>query len=117
MNFLLSGLVNRAMAIVYIPSPTIVPPSPPFTGVDDITIVAHEIVNWLFWGLIVLSIVMFLVGGYRYVTSGGEPEKISGANKTLRYAAIAVVIAIVAAGVPTIIGSFFGVYLAPFLFF
>lgn len=62
--------------------------------------------NWLFWGLIVLSVAMFLVGGYRYVTSGGEAERVSSANRTLLYAAIGVVVALVAAGTPSLINNF-----------
>lgn len=61
---------------------------------------------WMFWGLIVLAVAMFLVGGYIYATSRGEPERVSQATKTLTYAAIAIVVALVAKGVPLIIGSF-----------
>lgn len=81
-------------------------PTPPLTSVLDIQGLLCGLVLWVFWGLIVFSIVMFLMGGYRYVTSGGEPEKVSSANKTLLYAAIAVVVALVATGVPYIIDTF-----------
>jgi len=64
--------------------------------------------DWLFWGLIVLSIAMFLVGGYIYVTSGGDAEKVSKATKTLTYAAIGVVIALIAQGVPLLIQNILG---------
>ncbi len=66
------------------------------------------ILVWMFWGLVVLGIAMFFVGGYKYATSGGDAERVSGANKTLLYAAIAIVIALVAKGVPLLIGSFLG---------
>jgi hypothetical protein len=83
-------------------------PSPPIQNTNDITSFFCGIIVWIFWGLIVLSIVMFLVGGYRYVTAQGEPERVHNANRTLLYAAIAVVVALVAAGVPLIIDSFLG---------
>lgn len=63
---------------------------------------------WVFWGLILLSVVMAIISAYRYVTSGGEPEKVSKAGKTLLYTAIALVVALIAAGLPNIIGSFLG---------
>jgi len=63
----------------------------------------------MFWGLLVLSVAMFLVGGYMYATASGDPEKVGRANKTLLYAAIAVVVALVARGIPLLIGTFFGV--------
>lgn len=64
---------------------------------------------WLFWGLIIVGIAMFFVGGYIYATSNGEPEKVGKATKTLTYAAIAIVVALVARGVPILIGAFFSV--------
>lgn len=62
---------------------------------------------WMFWGLIVLSVAMALVAGYRYVTSSGEPEKVSTAGKTLLYAAIGIAVALLAKGFPSLVGSFF----------
>jgi hypothetical protein len=63
---------------------------------------------WMFWGLLVLGTIMVLVGAYIYVTSSGEPAKVSKASKTLLYAAIGIAIAIIAKGVPSIVGSVFG---------
>ena len=62
--------------------------------------------GWLFWGLIVLSVIMVLVAGYYYVTSAGNPEKAGKANKTLLYAAIGIAVAIIAKGVPILVASF-----------
>ncbi len=86
------------------PAPTNVITSP-----SDITTLLCDVLNWVYWGLIVVGIIMFLIGGYRYATSAGDPESVSKANKTLLYAAIAIVIALVARGVPLFIGSVFGV--------
>lgn len=84
-------------------------PTSTITSVSDITTLLCGILNWVFWGLIVVGIIMFLMGGYRYATSSGDPEGVSKANKTLLYAAIAIVVALVARGVPVFIGSIFGV--------
>ena len=72
---------------------------------NDITNLFCGIVNWVFWGLIVLAVVMALIGGYRYAVSSGDPEKVGTANKTLLYAAIAAAVAICAWGVPSLIGN------------
>lgn len=61
--------------------------------------------NWMFWGLIVLSIAMALTAAYMYATSNGDAEKVSKAGKTLTYVAIAVVVAVVAKSMPLIIGD------------
>lgn len=75
---------------------------------DDVVKIFCAGLAWMFWGLIVLGIAMFFVGGYIYATAQGNSEKVSQATKTLTYAAIAIAIAIVARGVPILIGSFFG---------
>jgi hypothetical protein len=85
---------------------TLPTPITSLTGGNSVEGFLCGLVLWFFWGLIVLSVVMFLVGGYRYVTSGGDSEKVSSANKTLLYAAVAVVVALVAAGMPYIVNSF-----------
>ncbi len=85
---------------------TLSAPTNIITNAGDITALFCGALNWLFWGLIVLSIAMFLIGGYLYTTSGGDAEKVGKATKTLTYAAIGVVVALVASGVPYFIGSF-----------
>lgn len=80
----------------------------PITSATDASTVFCDLLAWVFWGVIVLAIVFALVGAYRYVTSSGDAEKVRSANRTLLYAAIAVVVALVAAGVPYIVSSFIG---------
>ena len=104
------SFVQLAHAQLKVPGPgglTALPP-PPITNTKDIEGLALGITLWIFWGLIVFSIVMVLVGGYRYLTSAGDAEKVKKANKTLIYAAIAVAVALIAAGVPLIVSSFLG---------
>ncbi len=79
------------------------------TSPSDVTNLFCGALLWMFWGLLVLSIAMFLVGGYFYATSAGDAEKVGKATKTLTYAAIGVAIALVAQGIPLIVGSVFGV--------
>ena len=80
----------------------------PITQPSQVTDLFCNATLWMFWGLIVVSIAMFLVGGYIYATSAGEAEKVGQATKTLTYAAIGIVVAIVAKGVPLLVGSFLG---------
>ena len=78
------------------------------TSTDDVVKLFCGALNWMFWGLIVFGVAMFLYGGFLYATSAGEAEKVGKANKTLLYAAIALVVAFVAQGVPVLIASFLG---------
>jgi hypothetical protein len=104
-----AAFARMAVAAVTVPKPNnITIGTSPVQATTDITLFLCGLLNWIFWGLIVLAIIMVLVGGYYYVTSAGEADKVSKANKTLLYAAIAVVVALVAQGVPLVVGSFLG---------
>jgi len=41
-----------------------------------------------------LSVVFFIFGGFRYITSTGNPESMDGAKKTILYSAIGLAIAL-----------------------
>ncbi len=125
--FLGIGVLGIFFTPIAFAASTLKPPLPP--GISSVNNIPVPITNiqtdvpalieaallWMFWILIAISIIMFLWGGYRYVTSQGEPEKVSEANKTLLYAAVGVIVAIVAFGLPIVISSFFyGVGYTPF---
>lgn len=67
-----------------------------------------KVMNWMFGILIVLSVMMVLAAAYMYVTSSGDSEKVSKATKTITYAAIGVVAALLAKGVPVLVASILG---------
>lgn len=84
-------------------------PPAPITTMAGVTGVICVAINWIFTFLIILTVVFVLVAAFKYLTSGGDPEKAKSAQHTLLYAIIAVVVAIIAKGVPSIVGSYFGV--------
>lgn len=52
----------------------------------------RNIVN-LFSSIIgIIAVIMIMVGGFRYITAGGEAGKISGAKTTITYAIVGLVI-------------------------
>jgi len=71
------------------------------------SVVICNVANWMFWILMGISVVMVLSAAYRYVISSGDAEKIKDANKTMAYAAVAIVIALLARGFPFILTSVF----------
>lgn len=110
--FLAATAIPAVAAATTFPTPT--PsltslPTSPFNKTTDVTSFAGIILLWLFWGLMILAVVMFFIGGYRYATSSGDPEKVHGANQALLFAAISAAVALIAAGLPFLIGNFFGV--------
>ena len=83
-------------------------PKSPIQDVHDLPNLFCTSLNWMFWGLMALTVAMVLIGGYRYVTAAGDPEKVRSANKILLFAVIAVAVALIAEGVPFIIATFIG---------
>src|SRR3989344_6347251 len=86
-------------------------PTPPITRISELTGnqgFICKFFNFLFGLLIILAIIFALVAAFRYLTAAGDPEKVKGASGTLLYAAIAVVVALIAKGVPFITANFFG---------
>ena len=66
------------------------------------------IANAMFWVLVVTSTIMVLYAAWLYVISRGEDERVSTARRTITYAGIAIVVALLAKGFPALIGSIFG---------
>jgi hypothetical protein len=93
-----------------IQQPPITAPSN-ITNINQITGAAGiicTVINWIFWLLIILTIIFVLVAAYKYLTAGGDPEKVKSAGNTLLYAAIAVIVALIAKGLPLIVSTFIG---------
>lgn len=55
-----------------------------------------DIINILLFVLGFIAVLMIIIGGIRYVTSGGDTSAISGAKNTILYAIIGLVIALMA---------------------
>ena len=66
------------------------------------------IVNIMFWVLISIAIIMVMWAAYLYLTAGDDTEKVHRATKTITFAAIAVIVGILAKGFPTLIATVFG---------
>jgi len=66
------------------------------------------IINWVFWFIIIFAIIFTLIAAFRYLTAAGDPEKVKRAGATLLYVVIAVVVALIAKGLPLLVSSFIG---------
>jgi len=63
----------------------------------------------MFWVLMSVSVIMVLYGGFLYLTARDNAERISKAHKTLIYAAIGIIVALIAGALPTVIANLFSV--------
>lgn len=61
-------------------------------GAGSLQTVAAKIVNLLSVVVGIVAVIMIIVGGFRYIASGGASDKVSGAKNTLIYAIVGLVI-------------------------
>jgi beta-lactamase regulating signal transducer with metallopeptidase domain len=52
----------------------------------------HNIINILSVVIGIVAVVMIMVGGFRYITSGGKQESVSAAKNTILYAIIGLIV-------------------------
>ena len=82
-------------------------------GVDQVvnlfgcTVIFSTITNTLLFLLGAISVIMIIIGGLRYVISGGDSAAVTAAKNTILYAIVGVIVAILAyAIINFVIGSF-----------
>jgi hypothetical protein len=63
----------------------------------------YTISDWLFMAFAALAIIIFAIAGYFFLFSGGEPQKITKAQKFLLYGAVAVALVVLSKVIPAII--------------
>ncbi len=61
-------------------------------GLKKVNQMIHKLVNLLSVLVGVIAVIMIIVGGLRYVTSGGSDSSITGAKNTILYAIIGLII-------------------------
>ena len=82
-------------------------------GVDQVSDLFGEagtfrtLTNVLLFIIGAVSVIMLIIGGLRYVVSGGDSTAVQGAKNTILYAIVGIIVAILAyAVVSFVIGSF-----------
>ncbi len=59
---------------------------------DQINNIVHTIVNLLSAIVGIVAVIMIIVGGFRYITSGGNDASVTSAKNTILYAIIGLVV-------------------------
>ncbi len=62
----------------------------------DLPAIIKKITNVLLFLVGAISVIMLIFGGFKYVTSGGAPDKVGAAKNTILYAIIGVIISMTA---------------------
>ena len=63
---------------------------------DDLGGIVKTIVNVLLYIIGAVAVIVIIIAGFRYVTSGGDSSKIAAAKNTILYAVIGLIVAILA---------------------
>ena len=74
-------------------------------GTADLEQSAIEIVQWLLSVLALVSVVMIIVGGFRWMFSSGNEERIDSAKKTISSAIIGLIIVLLSWAIITFVVS------------
>ena len=64
--------------------------------------------NWIFYILILISVVYLILGGIGYVTAQGDAEKVKASGQKVMWALIGVVVAILARGLVNLVSKAIG---------
>ena len=76
-------------------------------GQKPLNVRIKEIVNVLLFILGIISVIVIVIGGIRYTTSGGDSSQVTGAKNTVLYAVVGLIVAILAyAIVNFVVGAF-----------
>lgn len=67
-----------------------------------------DIITWMIWFLLAISVIMVIVAAFQYVTAGNNAEQATKGRHTLTYAVIGIAIVLVATGVPALVANFLG---------
>lgn len=93
---LISILVLPAIALAApTEAPTEIIPIGPTSG-DDIILIIENVANWMFAILLAVALVFVLLAAYQFLTSGGDPTRVTSARQSLMFALVGVGIALLA---------------------
>lgn len=56
----------------------------------------RKIIDMMLLGITIVSVIMLIIGGFRYVVSGGQKESVTAAKNTILYAIVGLLIALFA---------------------
>ncbi len=97
------------LAVPFLALAALPDPGTPASDIDslcDVINLIKTISNWLIFFLITLAVIFVILAAFKYLTAGGDAEKVSVANKQIIYAAVAVAVGLLAYAVPAIVKAF-----------
>jgi len=78
----------------------------PINNVGGILDILLSLIKWVYTAFFILTVLFILLAAFNFIQGGTNPEAVKTAKAQLKYAVIAIVIALLASGVSVIIGMF-----------
>jgi hypothetical protein len=93
-------------------APTSLPGKP--AQISDLDVVFENIISAILGFAGITLFILLIVGGFRYITAGGDPKAVEGAKKTLTYAIAGIILVASAFLILRLIEVFTGVTVTEF---
>ena len=74
-------------------------PAGPQSGLQTINTI-EGITDWFFVFFLILAVIMIIIAAIQFVAQGGDPNGVSQARNKLIWAVVAIIIAVMAKGIP-----------------
>lgn len=81
----------------------------PPTGDATFCQIVERVTDFFFWIMMAVGIIVFLLAAYLFMTSQGNPQKLTQAKTAFFFAIIGVVLGFISLGIVEIFSNFFGV--------
>lgn len=105
LSFLVLSTFMVAPVFAQVPGGLTETPSGTLNSVDSIYTKLVVIIKWIYTLFLALTVIFIIMAAFAYLTAGGDPAKVKKANSKLIYAIVAIVVAILAFSLRTIISN------------
>ncbi len=68
----------------------------------------YTITDWIFLGVVSIAMIMIFIGAFNIITAGGSPEKVITGRSYIIFAAVGIIIALIAKLIPVIAKNIIG---------
>ncbi len=73
---------------------------------DDVIALFSNLLTWIWRMFAIITVIIFVIIGFFYMTSRGNPEKVTQANTWLLYGIIGLVVALLSGGIVALVQNF-----------
>ena len=89
-------------------TPPITPPTILQNGIGGVGTTLYLIFQWMFYFLVVLTVIFVVYAAFKYLFAAGDPAKVQAAGHMLIYACVAMAVGLIAKAVPGIVSTLLG---------